>query len=1181
MGASGTSRGLQRKLGRVLVVTVALVTLLLATAWLGLSIYLTTPPAARQVSRLLTDYLHCPVTVTGLRFSGGTLYARGLVLASPPGFAEPDLATARSAEIRPRWRALLSGKKDFAEITVTGLRVTLARNGKGAWNFSDLARLSASRKGGGETSLRRLTITDGSLALEGRAIDHVSLTVTDLSTTGTTDSSLLLVGETAGGARFRVEGSGRLGPEPSLDIVLSSPEIPLNNYRRSIPGGESLDLTKGIGSLSVGVSFRNGKVSAVGRLGFDRVALSLGTGALPLKAALHFSGRYDSRGDEASLGASTLAINDIVRVHASGTMHDVRKRGQFLVKISLERADLGRLAEMVVPPELRGQLSAEGVIHPAALTVMGDTAHGITGGKGAIRLSGGALSGGGQIWARELAAEISLAGGSSGWRASGRISQGKTSPGELLRALDAPFSALLSPRLKIVQAGVPSFSARVAGLPVTGRVIYRLGTAEPFTAGVDVRKASFASASRYLAGKQAAFSSGALTLDIHAAGASLRDFKGKLTGGVVDATGEVAGKHVTISKAAITASFGVARGKPSATGKLDVRGSYAGSGTVALTSDFGMADSRFSLSAGSVVSDRVQVQFTGIRGTLPLPVQQEAVMRGPFRMQLEGVSAQSGDARLSGLSGSVRMDYRPGRGKGRLTCSGEFAVSDLAFKGKKVGSLGGRLDCADSGITMQIEGILLDGRLRGTATGDPFDPRARSSFRLHLDGMKGTELTPFAPAALPVSISGGALDADMEGGYGAGEGLSCRVTATAAGISLADRAGKPLLSGGRLNTMAELKGDTLFVREGTIAAGDGVAGTFQGEVAHVFSTTRAGTVSLALPVTPLATLFHTFDALLPDKLRTATSGGTLEGKGRVRIREGNALLDGELSLEKIEIELPDQQLSLADATGTIPFSFVLSGNAGGTRQMRLTFRRENYDNLLALLRQAARKGANLTIGTIRFGPMVWGQTSLGIGAENGRMEITSFASSLFRGSLLGTGFVRSGEQFQYGIDLAVNGLSLRALCDTYPNIKGYISGKVDGIVSLYGGGAGLNGLSGFADIWTRGGPDEKMLVSKEFLQKLAGKNLKGFFFRNDRPYDRGEIRSYLENGYLTFEVLDISHTTLFGIRDLSVSVAPVQNKIALTHLIASIRAAATRGKAASGSGGGAPAPAATEFKWEE
>ena len=48
-------------------------------------------------------------------------------------------------------------------------------------------------------------------------------------------------------------------------------------------------------------------------------------------------------------------------------------------------------------------------------------------------------------------------------------------------------------------------------------------------------------------------------------------------------------------------------------------------------------------------------------------------------------------------------------------------------------------------------------------------------------------------------------------------------------------------------------------------------------------------------------------------------------------------------------------------------------------------------------------------------------------------------------------------------------------------------------------------------------------------------------------------------------------------KDLSVSVAPVQNRIALDHLLGSIRDAAARGKG----GGEATQPVKTDLKWLE
>jgi hypothetical protein len=1180
--AEWTTKRLQQRLGRFLVVTAALVCLVLATVWLGLALYLTTPLAARQASQLLSDVLNSPVRVTGLRFSGGALSARGLSLASPPDFAVQDLATVKSIKIRPSWLAILSGKKDVDEIVVEDLRVSLGKNGKGEWNFRDLARSFSAKKGsgGGEIFVRRLTVTDASLAVDGVIIDHLSLTMTDLSTKGSTDTRLLLACRDAGGTRFRLEGSTRLGPDPSLDVSLTAPEIALNNYRRSAAGLRGLDVSRGIGSLSVGINFRNGKASAAGRISCDRVALGLGKGVLPLKADLDFTGKYDNSRDEASLEASSLTINETVGLHASGTISQVRTVRKFAAKVSLDRTDLERLT-MLLPSAVRGGLVLTGDLHPADFIIAGDAAHGITGGKGTLQLSGGEVAKGEEFLARKLSAVIALVGGTSGWAASGRISQGEASGGELLQSLDARFSAHLTSRLNIVRADLSSFNARLAGIPVTGRIGYLPGAAEPFTAGVAVGAAPVAAANRFLAKQKATFSAGTLTLDIQASGKGPREFTGKLKGELDGCTGDLDGKQVAINEAALDAGFGVTEGKPSVAGKMHWRGSIAGSGPVVLTSVFSIAGNRFSLSAGSVDSGRTHIDFAGIHGALPVPVQEGGGRRIPLRMQLDGVSARSGDAAVSGLSGTIGVDYRSGQGGQRLSGGGQFAVSDFAFKGKRAGSLEGRLDCTETGVITQVNGRVLGGRLNGMAAVDPFAPRKKSSFRFHLDGLKGPEFTPFVPAGLPVKISGGTLDAELEGEYAAGEGISCRVATTAAGISLAGDGGQPLLSDGRLRSVVEVKDDTFFIREGEISPGDGVAITFQGEVAHISSPSRLGSISLVLPITPFGTLLHTFAAQLPENYRTVAVEGTLGWKGNVRLAAGNAILDGELSLEKAGIGGPDQQMAVVDATGTIPVSLVLAGDAGGTKQVRLSYRKENFANLLAALRQAAQKGASLTIGKVRFGPLEWRETSLVMRAENGLTEITALKSTLFEGALLGAGYVNSGKKLRYGLDMTIDDLSLRALCDAYPNIKGYISGKVDGIISLYGEGKGLSSLRGFTDIWTRSGPDEKMLVSKDFLQKLAGRKLQGLFFRNDRPYDRGEIRGYLEGGYLTFEVLDIAHTNMFGIKDLSVSVAPVQNKISLVHLITSIKAAATRGKAAAGGEEAAPAPAATDFKWQE
>jgi hypothetical protein len=168
--------------------------------------------------------------------------------------------------------------------------------------------------------------------------------------------------------------------------------------------------------------------------------------------------------------------------------------------------------------------------------------------------------------------------------------------------------------------------------------------------------------------------------------------------------------------------------------------------------------------------------------------------------------------------------------------------------------------------------------------------------------------------------------------------------------------------------------------------------------------------------------------------------------------------------------------------------------------------------------------------------------------------------------------------------MLINDLSLVQICKAFPAITGYLSGKVDGIVSIQGNGKQLSDITGFTEFWARGTAGEKMLVSKEFLQRLSGKKLSGFFFSSDRPYDHAGIKAVLGNGFLAFDSLDISHTNILGVRDLSVSIAPSQNRISLDHLLNSIKDATVRGKSATGATGKdttPDAPPATEFKWVE
>jgi hypothetical protein len=142
--------------------------------------------------------------------------------------------------------------------------------------------------------------------------------------------------------------------------------------------------------------------------------------------------------------------------------------------------------------------------------------------------------------------------------------------------------------------------------------------------------------------------------------------------------------------------------------------------------------------------------------------------------------------------------------------------------------------------------------------------------------------------------------------------------------------------------------------------------------------------------------------------------------------------------------------------------------------------------------------------------------------------------------------------------LLIDGLSLRAICDAFPPIKGYISGRVNGLADLSISQFALDKTQGKARFWAVDSPRERREISRALIEKLAGQSIRYFsLIGQDRRYDRGVLDVALKHGDLVFHELDISHTTLV-IKDLDIKVSPTFNKIGAAHLLESVRTAIER-----------------------
>ena len=83
-------------------------------------------------------------------------------------------------------------------------------------------------------------------------------------------------------------------------------------------------------------------------------------------------------------------------------------------------------------------------------------------------------------------------------------------------------------------------------------------------------------------------------------------------------------------------------------------------------------------------------------------------------------------------------------------------------------------------------------------------------------------------------------------------------------------------------------------------------------------------------------------------------------------------------------------------------------------------------------------------------------------------------------------------------------------------------------------------------------------INLDRKQKIGGPSMKSYL--GDRPFDKGVVSIYIQKGFLIFRELEIANRNFLGIQDLSVKVAPLNNRIAIDHLMWTIVEAANRAK---------------------
>lgn len=1054
--------------GKILLyLVVAVITLALILSAV-LKTYLTTPRAAAQISRMLSDALGQPVVIASVDVSGGAVHLKGVSLANPAGFPLSKLLVVESITIEPEWLKLLSPKRIFERITVQGITVDLRRNGAGVWNFDQLRhRFSSAKPATAEMFIRRLTLAQGTLQVNDQRISGLSLNIANVATKGSENSRVTLEFDGPGHNHYALSGKARLGTDPELEMVLSSAAISLKSLPELLKVKSGYWPEQGTASLRLSAELRRGGLRCGGDVRFKAAVAPGVTRGGSFSGTLSLAAGYDVQKDHLTVENLTLHLDRLLALRATGSVRELKRARVFVIDAGMDAIDIGHIAALI--PELkRRKIAIGGTLEKSSLHLSGNAVDGIVVARGKLGLSHGLLRQDTRLIFNDLAVTAAVSGAGHSVTVAGKAAQTRSSGDPVLETLDASFNVMLDRHFNLLTAQSPALSARVRGITFAGGLSYGDGI-----------------------------------------------------GRIEHAT--VKGKDLSVSLGRLTARLPVKK------------------------------------------------------------VSSEAV-RYPVHADFSGCDIRRGDALLTKLSGTMRGVYAVAPHEQWLEGTAELRADTMAWQGKASGVTTAHAEFSRSGGTADFTVALLGGSVAGKVAFNPFALPEKVGFTINAKGIHVADVQKYAGLRGSTTLSGGVLDAGCAGHYSRTAGLSCRFDALGKNISVTGKAGKTLISAGGIKIAGDLSGQKLVIGEALLTVGKDVAVKADGTLENVFRPDRQGRLAVTVPRTAVGAVLDSFLNVVPRALQEATVEGSLAAEGVVNLREGAVLLDGAVTLTNIGIDAPTEKIKVSGINGVLPLSLDLAGKTAVTIPVSPAFTRKNYDSLVAQLRRTTEKAAAITIGRSSFGGIGVDSTIIHLRAARGVTEIMALDSSLYDGTLLGRGFITAQNGILYRGDMLFNDLSLVRLCKAFPAIAGYISGRIDGIVSIQGKGAQLPALSGFTELWARETVGEKMLVSKEFLQRLSGKKLSGFFFSSDRPYDHAGITAALEKGFLTFDSLDISHTNMLGIRDLSVTIAPSQNRIAIDHLLNSIKDATVRGKATGGTtgkDGPLVGPPATEFKWDE
>jgi len=412
-------------------------------------------------------------------------------------------------------------------------------------------------------------------------------------------------------------------------------------------------------------------------------------------------------------------------------------------------------------------------------------------------------------------------------------------------------------------------------------------------------------------------------------------------------------------------------------------------------------------------------------------------------------------------------------------------------------------------------------------------------------------------SGIPYVVTGNMKIASFEGTIDSAESVQGSAEIQAEKMSILNKENRNILKEGSMKSRIEFSGKNLDFKADANAGK--ISADISGTIERFAQQNRSIRMRVIQPEIRLTDIRDAFWDVSPDSMLYAGLDGSVASDILIQYGPDTLKVSGNVICKALVLQGENGEYTIGPVNGTLPIAYSKSGEKKKVLDLP-SFERPEFDNLRKYYSQImpGKDFTRITIGSVNYGFKFLENVDIRIKQEGGLLNIGHFSGNIFGGKLNGSAVVDMSEGLNYRAGILLEELSLTKLCDSIEPIKGYISGKVNGIASLKGSGSGIAKLIGKADFWTYSTDDEKTKISKEFLRKVGGPSIKAYL--GDRKFSKGIMNLYLQKGFVIFRELEISNKNFFGIQDLSVKVAPFNNRIAIDHLMWAITEAAQRAK---------------------